>query len=359
LASLIYGNNNAAHKSSVEGTCPALREKDFYSTISLTIECERTIFCSLGGRLETNPRKNRKTGYIGKQTEAERILRHAKIVTDFFPQVRHWTTTRLRLLSSGDVSVWRGIADLVHYFIEHPKPWIYSRELPLPLPTKFLECNHVPVVQILSEVYPAALNQIYTTWQDRLGLRSSSDLVEGRFLDPALAPVLPRHMLAPVKEWNRCAFSAPTWVLITENRTTLLTLPELSGCLALLGKGYAVTRLAEIDKLRETQICYWGDIDQHGFEILASIRSHLKQTTSCLMDEATLNKCEDHLGSEDVEPALSADFVAQNLTSEERLLWERCAQYHLRLEQEHIPSSVLLPILQTLARSYSQPSEPA
>ncbi len=47
---------------------------------------------------------------------------------------------------------------------------------------------------------PATLNDPYANWQDRLGLRSSSDMIEGRLLDDMLAPHLPRHMVAPVVE---------------------------------------------------------------------------------------------------------------------------------------------------------------
>lgn len=283
--------------------------------------------------------------YIGKRTEAERILQNAKLVTDTFPPLRHWTATRLRLLASRDRPAWSGIITVVQYFIQHPKPWLYARELPLSLPTKFLERNYGPVVEILSEVSPSALNAPYSTWQDRLGLRSSSDLIEGRFLDSKLEPQLPRHMIVPIKEWNRCCSSTPAWILITENRTTLLCLPELPGCLALLGKGYAATRLAELEKLHKTEIRYWGDVDQHGFEILASIRSHLKHTVSCLMDDETLLKCEDQIGKEDVEATLPDKFVAEHLTEQERLLWRRCGQEHLRLEQEHIPAGVAHQIL--------------
>jgi hypothetical protein len=286
--------------------------------------------------------------YIGKRTEAERILQNAKLVTDAFPQLNQWTATRLRLLSSRDASMWRAIITVVQYFSQHPKPWLYARELPLALPTKFLERNYGPVIGLLSEVSPSALNEPYSTWQDRLGLRSSSDLIEGRFLDSSLEPQLPRHMIVPIKEWNRCCSSIPAWILITENRTTLLTLPELPGCLALLGKGYAVTRLAELENLHKTEIQYWGDIDQHGFEILASIRSHLKQTVSCLMDDTTLLKCEKQIGKEDVKATLSEKFVAEHLTEQERLLWRRCGQQHLRLEQEHIPSNIAHPILRTM-----------
>lgn len=290
------------------------------------------------------------TRYIGKKTEAERILAHAAIVTAEFPEARAWTARHLRKLGDKDAPTWRGIVKAVHYFRNNPKPWIYPREVPLGLQTKFLEKNYSAIVDLLLQIAPAALNQTYTNWQDRLGLRSSSEMVEGRFLDPTLAPGLPRHMLAPVKEWNRCAFAEETWVLITENRTTLLTLPRLRGCLALLGKGYAVIRLAQIDKLASAPVFYWGDIDQHGFEILASLRSHLPQTQSFLMDAETLAGCSEETGKEEVEGTLSVDFVTANLTPDEHALWKTCAVSHIRLEQENIPSEFSRPILDQLPR---------
>lgn len=176
-------------------------------------------------------------------------------------------------------------------------------------------------------------------------------MIEGRFLDPTLAPQLPQHMLAPVKEWNRCAFAAPTWVLITENRTTLLTLGPLSGCLALLGKGYAASRLAQMEKLASTRVYYWGDIDQHGFEILALLRSHLSHAESCLMDESTLRQCAQEVSTENVESNLKPADVEKQLTDSERSLWERCRNEHLRLEQELIPPDLYRQALQRLAGS--------
>lgn len=294
------------------------------------------------------------TRYIGKKAEADRVLAHAQIVTDRFPQARSWTATRLRMLASDDTAIWRGIVQTVDFFIQNPKPWVYPRELHLGLPTKFLEHNYSPVIEILAHVSPSSLSETYTTWQDRLGLRSSSDLIEGRFLDSALAPHLPQHMIAPIAEWNRCMFPNPAWVLITENRTTLLGLPHLPGCLALLGKGYAVTRLAQIEKLQVDRLIYWGDIDQHGFEILASLRSHIPNVKSCLMDEPTLAHCEQQVRSENVSPTLSHDFVAMNLNSAERALWEKCLTKHLRLEQEQIPQHFSFKLLADVAKSFIQ-----
>jgi hypothetical protein len=293
--------------------------------------------------------------YIDKTAETKHIIQNAKIVTESFPEARTWTSARIKLLSKGDTTVWLGIVKFVNYFIIHPKPWVYPRELSVGPHTKFLEQNYATIIDLLTQISPSSLNETYTNWQDRLGLRSSSELVEGRFLDSSLAPHLPQHMLAPVKEWNRCAFGKPAWVLITENRTTFLTLPAIPGCLALLGKGYAVTRLSRIEKLHHTPVYYWGDIDQHGFEILASMRNHLPNTISCLMDEQTREHCCDKVGTEKVESTLPSEFVSVQLTAEERELWQKCAEHHLRLEQEWIPRDFAIQTLNALASYFVKP----
>jgi hypothetical protein len=287
------------------------------------------------------------TRYIGKKAEADRMIACAATITTAFPAARAWIAARARWLAEYDSAGWEGIVRCARHFIANPKPWVYPREISLGMHTKFLEEHHAVLIDLLEHLSPATLNKPYANWQDRLGLRSSSDMIEGRLLDDRLAAHLPRHMIAPVAEWNRCA-SNPSWVLIVENRTTLLTLRPLRGCVALLGKGYAVRRLAQLDWLGSRPVYYWGDIDQHGFEILASLQSVLPYVQSCLMDEATLDHCREFCGRENVNGTLPAEFVTANLQPAERAMWQRCASAHLRLEQENIPTNVSLAALQHL-----------
>jgi hypothetical protein len=287
------------------------------------------------------------TRYIGKKTEADRAIACAAIITTAFPAARTWTAARARRLVEHDSTTWQGIVRCAQHFIANPKPWVYPREVPLGLHTKFLEEHHAALIDLLENLSPTTLNDPYANWQDRLGLRSSSDMIEGRFLDTAVAPALPRHMVTPATEWIRCALG-PRWILIVENRTTLLSLPTLDGCLALLGKGYAVRQLAQIPMLQSLPVCYWGDIDQHGFEILASLRSVLPGAQSCLMDKGTLDRCREFCGQENVDGTLPVSFVTANLQPAERTMWQRCASEHLRLEQENIPTNVSFSALRHL-----------
>jgi hypothetical protein len=302
----------------------------------LPVKTRRFAAGTLPGKIEFTSLSDL-TRYIGKGPEADRILRHAELVSKRLPGTAPWAAKHTEKLAEENSAFWNDICVVVEYFRDHPKPWVYVRELPLGLQTKFVEKNYRVIIDLVEIVAPNSLNEPYTSWQDRLGLRSGSSLIEGRFLDPKLAPTLPQHFQAPVTEWNTCEFKAPSVVLVTENRTTFLTLPPIPGCLALLGKGYAVTRLAEITKLSTAQVFYWGDIDQHGFEILASFRSKLTHVQSILMDSATSDQFRSLGTTESVEATLDPVFVKEHLNADECGAWEKCANNHFRLEQEHLP----------------------
>lgn len=311
----------------------------------LAVKTRRYADATVPGKIEFTALSDL-TRYVGKASEADRILRNADVLTKAFPATTTWAAKHTELLAENGDQFWKDVCQVITYFRTNPKPWVYVRELPLEgIHTKFVETNHRLIINLLGIVAPEALNEPYTSWQDRLGLRSNSNLVEGRFLDPTLAPKLPQHFLAPLNEWNTCEFTPPPVVLVTENRTTFLTLPPIPGCLALLGKGYAVTRLAEIVKIHGSTVYYWGDIDQHGFEILASFRSKLPQVRSVLMDAVTADRFKRLATRETVEATLPEEFVAANLTEAEREVWQRCTTTHFRLEQEHLPHLDAMEIL--------------
>lgn len=284
------------------------------------------------------------------------MLRHASIIAAAFPNGRAWAAKHTDALADGDEPRWQDICKAAEYFRAHPKPWVYVRELPIGLHTKFVEQNSRIVISLLEIVAPDALNTEYSSWQDRLGLRSSSTLIEGRFLDPTIAPGFPQHLQAPIEEWNRCEFNPPDFILVVENRTTFLSLPDVKGGFALLGKGYAVALFADIAMLRTGKAYYWGDIDQHGFEILATFRSKVPSVQSLLMDMATVERFPGLRATESVEGTLQADFVLAHLSPQEAFLWRECVRSHCRLEQEHLPIACLLAAVDAARGARSTPS---
>lgn len=81
-----------------------------------------------------------------------------------------------------------------------------------------------------------------------------------------------------------------------------------------------------------TEILYWGDIDVQGFEILSQVRGYFLQTKSILMDTLTFEKFfENDLGTP------TNILIELNLTTEEKILYEKVKTNNWRLEQEKIP----------------------
>jgi hypothetical protein len=278
--------------------------------------------------------------YIGKADEVRTLRTAAHLLLAAFPDLAphlpgHWT-----LLRSGDTAYWEHVIRLLRYFRDHPQPDCFARELPVPVPTKFLSTAHAPLAAFLPHISPESLRAEGRSFEERLGLRTPDSFVECRLLDPALAPAWPfRHLNVPLSDLPHLADLPAHTVLITENRITFLTLPPLPRTLALLGQGAAVSRLRRAPFLHQRRLLYWGDLDAHGFEILASLRQAFPHTESILMDAATWATHAPYHQSGAPTGTQPPEQLAPHLTPAEQALHATLTHHHQRLEQEHIDPS--------------------
>lgn len=280
------------------------------------------------------------TIYIGKKSWADRVLTHANALVAVVPEARNWASLHLDELGEDNVLHWAGIGAVVSYLARHPLPGVYARQLPVAVHTKFIEEHSSIIISILVQVAPHATAK-GKDWKTRLGLSEAPVLVEGRFLDPTVAPHLPNHFLAPLEDWERCDLGSPRIVLITENRTTFLTLPNIPGVLAFMGMGYAVHRLARLKVVSSARIIYWGDIDAHGFEILAQLRRAVAHTVSVMMNQESLDAFKEFEGSGNQTLMDSADVIRQHLNPAEIVMFNYCWDHNKRLEQERLAQSFI------------------
>jgi hypothetical protein len=109
-------------------------------------------------------------------------------------------------------------------------------------------------------------------------------------------------------------------------------LPDAPNTMAIWGQGNAAELLQKVDWLAHCEVHYWGDIDEHGFQILSRLRGRFPSIRSLMMDITTLEKYR-HLTS-DGEKAGKPPI---NLTIEEHAAYEITSRENLRLEQEKIP----------------------
>lgn len=179
-----------------------------------------------------------------------------------------------------------------------------------------------------------------------LGIVDSDPLVRMRILDSDLTADPLKDFSAPIEQLASLAIT-PSLVFIVENKETMLAMPSWPGAVVIFGSGYAAGMLNRISWLANTSILYWGDLDSDGFAILNQVRSHLPQTVSVLMDEATLLDCRD-LWTTDTSPNMG---VFKNLNPDElQALTRLRVEGHIRLEQERIPWEKALTALRCAAQ---------
>lgn len=253
---------------------------------------------------------------------------------------------------------WDELLKIVRYFMEEHKPGqYYIRELPLEIPTKFIENHKRLLTSLLDEVLPASRinNQFRGVrhFEQRYGLKYRQPLVRLRLMDQALAHqyfsgvqdlALPLDALAQLELPVQRA-------IILENKTNytnlmnLLTLPQATGTIGIFGSGFGVGALSEVAWLSEVELLYWGDIDAHGLQILSRLRAHHPHVRPFLMDEQTLNAFA-AFSSNDAPKSPAAKLPG--LTKAEQAFFGYLNEHQLRLEQEHIPLSYVRTILASL-----------
>lgn len=273
---------------------------------------------------------------LGKRKEARRFQTAVAHTLAQFPQLRAWLIQYPQNLLKW-LPIWPDVLTVCAYFVAHPRPNCYIRELPIPVHTKFIEQNEAILRLLLNQLLPdEAVQPEASTFAAQFYLRQAEPLVRLRLLDETL-----RSQLA----WPSTELGLPTTavaandlsaytIIIIENKMTYLTFPPLPRAIAIWGQGYQVLTLAQAEWLTRAPIHYWGDLDVHGFEILANLRTHFPQVKSLLMDNLTLQTHSQFI----VPGKPSALPMPPPLLSEaETAVYHTLRTHNHRLEQERLP----------------------
>lgn len=282
--------------------------------------------------------------YIGKAREFKAFSTSVALIRKELPSLEEWIPANIKLILT-NLSIWPDLIKVLLYFLANPRPNLYIRELPIEVDTKFIESNSKVLRSLLDYLIPQHINIEETHFEKRYNLRYSEPLIRLRVLDRELAAKAfsgLTDLSIPVGEFQRLNLNCNR-VLILENKTNFtnimnfLTIPQLSGTIAIFGKGFAAGMLKGADWIGDKELYYWGDIDLHGLAILARLRESFPGVRSILMDRTTFKQFpEFHVDS---PPFIGAK--VEGLTAEEAELFSylRSLPAKSRLEQERIPQS--------------------
>lgn len=242
---------------------------------------------------------------------------------------------------------WPDLLRVVRYFMdEHQPGQYYIRELPLAIPTKFIE-SHLKVLASLLDAAlpPERINDDFrgvNQFEQRYGLKYRQPTVRLRLLDAAMAQQYfsgLSDLQIPLDDFARLSLPLQR-VVILENKTNFsnlmnfLTLPRQSATAGIFGSGFGLGRLKGVEWLQQVELFYWGDLDAHGLQILSQLRGYFPHARAFLMDRATLDAFPQYVLADAPE---STAATLPHLTGDEQALFDYLNANRLRLEQERIP----------------------
>ena len=283
--------------------------------------------------------------FIGKYTEFRNFCSSVTLIGSSLPQLKTWIHTHPSLVIKYEAD-WPALLAVCRYFLEHPAPGLYIRELPVNVHTKFIEEHQAVLKKLLDFLLPAAaVNTRATAFARRYKLKIPATLFRLRFLDPAHSLQDMEELAVPLASLRQLKLSVRT-VIIIENLMTFLTFPRVKDGLAIWGKGFKAHKLKEVAWLHHKHLYYWGDIDPPGFEILSAVRSHFSHTISLMMDFAAY-----HAFSDWAVPLTGSRKLSELcLTQEELSLYTYLLEHpeQARLEQERITQEYVVQVVQKI-----------
>lgn len=274
---------------------------------------------------------------LGEGARWRRAAERFATLAERWPAVSGKTKVFFDALADFDCFDFEILQQVVQWFLENRCSNLYPRQLPVAgAHTKWLEGKQRVVCALVGCATGLA---DYNDMYELLGLRRPTLLWRMRILDSSIRQHLGwlEDISAPLVDFQRLPI-VPHNIVIVENLQTFLAFEDLKDTIVLLGMGFRVKELAEIEWLRSARCLYWGDLDTSGLAILNMVRGVLPKIKSILMDEATLlaNKS---LWVE--EKKQHSALTLPNLSPVEDAVYRGLQEHkwgtNVRLEQERLP----------------------
>lgn len=252
---------------------------------------------------------------------------------------------------------WHEICLCVNYFLENKNCNLYAREIPIAVHTKFIENNARLIHSLLS-------TEKFTDFPLQHGLKTKPKFIRFRFLakncevqmQSSLQLQTQMQPLAQTQKYgtdfcpSEYVLSSDDFILfyesgfleqvqkiiIVENEIVYLTFPPIENYICVWGHGYTALDFEKFDFLSKMQIIYFGDLDEHGFDILSGFRKIFPSTKSLCMDSETLQKFDIFRCK---GTRLASSYIPKNLTDSELTVFmslRNASDEHCRLEQERV-----------------------
>lgn len=286
--------------------------------------------------------------FISKKSAFETLERAVSILNDNLrtnlskDEITTWIIRNNEKLSDTTVedgidTYWKNICLCANWLCTTPKSNLYLRTIPLEVHSKFIENNQTIIHSLISSEKITKEN----TFIKQHGLAEKPNHIRFRFLDMTLLSddFAPNEMILTSFDFNniyKAAFMKDVkTIYIVENEMVYLTFPKVRNAICIWGHGFTAGQFKQFSWLNNYQLIYFGDLDEHGYEILSMFRIAFPGTKSICMNMDTLNEFDRFRVEGEV---LSGGYIPEKLNEDEMLVFKtlRKEKKRNRLEQERI-----------------------
>lgn len=259
--------------------------------------------------------------------------------------LKEWELDNLdEMIKDREDDFWTMLLISLKWLLDNPDSNIYIREIPVEVHSKFIENNSKLISSLYSKI--KAIDK-YTSIENLCGLKTKEPLIRFRVksanreetaLPKSAFDELERHIdTTKLKK-----------AIVIENEIVYLTFPLDDELLIIFGSGFkAIDALKDAKLLDFLKIYYFGDLDEHGFDILSLFRKEHPNTESFLMDIETYNVFSQYAVKGQRE---NVKDIEKNLNDKELELF-RYLKAHSdknRLEQERITQAYIIENIEKL-----------
>lgn len=286
---------------------------------------------------------------IDKENEYNNFLDALPVLKDYYLNhnyplisLNNWISSNLDYVTEKkEENFYPSLLLALTWLNENRSSNLYIREIPIEVHTKFIEDNKKTLLSLLVNIN-ALDEKDYKDkdFEEIMGLKKKPLLIRFRMLSNLWKG---DEMALCLSNFNSLKdeldIQSINRVFIIENEIVYLTFPLDKNSLVVFGSGFQVKTLEKANWLKEKKVFYFGDLDEHGFEMLALSRSIFPGIESFLMDEETYNKFSNYA----VEGKEASSIYDNYLTKDELELLRKLRQNKAksRLEQERIPLSYI------------------
>ncbi|WP_294431076.1 Wadjet anti-phage system protein JetD domain-containing protein [uncultured Treponema sp.] len=291
--------------------------------------------------------------FIEKKSETKRLTYALTVIfKEFCPASNNsdllgrWAFANVSYLTEfyDEKDFWENICLCVKWLLENPVSNLYIREIPLGVHTKFIENNKALILSLLICLKDDVQEEVKVSdFEKYCGLKEKPSFVRLRSLDKTIALKVKDLSISEVslsledfEHFDKSEILKNVQkIFIIENEMVYLTFPPVENALCIWGHGFSVTSLKNCSWLKNHEVFYFGDLDEHGFLILSDFRKYFPNTKSFCMDKKTLDTFDSFRAE---GKSLAGEGIPENLTEEEKALFAelRADKGRNRLEQERI-----------------------